>query len=178
MRQMMVGTRQGRGFRRRFGCSLLGVFLQVCCRFMSAAPLATGWDGHRKAEAEGGFRLPVVLEQRLCASNVLSRGLSEARMSSSGRLRWSLLRPSSPRYVKWSLFASRQDYPRLNDVDDLAKDPASACFPCSCPGICPSHEAIKQTNPDLQNIAPRLIDIYMYSQEAWSPRLLFRRPFP
>ena len=35
-----------------------------------------GWDGHRQAEAQGGFRLPVVSQQRLCADNVLSGGLS------------------------------------------------------------------------------------------------------
>ena len=28
------------------------------------------------------------------------------------------------------LIACQQDYPRLNDMDDLAKDPASACFLC------------------------------------------------
>ena len=76
-----------------------------------------------------------------------------------------------PRHVKWSLVPFRQDYHRLNDVDDLKKDPASACFFCSGPDFCPSHEAIKQTNPDLRDIAARNIDIY--SQEARSPRLLF-----
>ena len=47
-------------------------------------------------------------------------------------------------------------------------------FPsAACPDSCPSHEAIKQTDPDLQDIAARNIDIYLYSQEARSPRLSF-----
>ena len=50
-------------------------------------------------------------------------------------------------------------------------------FPfAACPDICPSHEAIKQMNPDLKDITPRHIDIYLYSQEARSPRLLFCWP--
>ena len=39
----------------------------------------------------------------------------------------------------------------------------------ACPDICPSHEAIKQTDPDLRDIAARKIDIYL--QKARSPRL-------
>ena len=46
----------------------------------------------------------------------------------------------------------------------------------ACPDICPSHEAIKQTDPDLRDIAARKIDIYL--QEARSPRLLFCWLFP
>ena len=55
-------------------------------------------------------------------------------------------------------------------MDDLAKAPGLGMHPfAACPDICPSHEAIKQTNPDLRNIAARKIDTY--SQEARSPRL-------
>ena len=48
-------------------------------------------------------------------------------------------------------------------------------FPfAACPDICPSHEAIKQRNSvSLQDIDARYIDIYLYSKEARSPRLLF-----
>ena len=73
MRRRYTSDR-GQGFRRRFGagsfgCSLLKVFsasllsVHVCRSF---DPLAAQ-DGtvHRQAEAQGGFRLPVVLEQRL-----------------------------------------------------------------------------------------------------------------
>ena len=70
--------------------------------------------------------------------------------------------------------AFQQDYPRLNDLDHLKKALAWACFVCSWPDICPSHEAIKQMNPvGLKDIDARNIDIYLYSQEARSPRLLF-----
>ena len=70
--------------------------------------------------------------------------------------------------------AFQQDYPRLNDLDHLKKALAWACFLCSWPDICPSHEAIKQMNPvGLKDIDARNIDIYLYSQEARSPRLLF-----
>ena len=49
----------------------------------------------------------------------------------------------------------------------------------ACPDICPSHEAIKQRNPvGLKDIDARNIDIYLYSQEARSPRLLFCWLFP
>ena len=53
-------------------------------------------------------------------------------------------------------------------------------FPfAACPDICPSHEAIKQKNPvGLKDIDARNIDIYLYSQEARSPRLLFCWLFP
>ena len=65
-------------------------------------------------------------------------------------------------------------------MDDLATDPASACFlllPVPCPDICPSHEAIKQTNPvSLQDIDARNIDIYL--QEARSPDCCFVGAFP
>ena len=61
---------------------------------------------------------------------------------------------------------------QLNDVDDLATDPASACYLLlPVPTFAQVHEAIKQANPDLKDIAPRHIDIYL--QEARSPRLLF-----
>ena len=48
-------------------------------------------------------------------------------------------------------------------------------FPsAACPDSCPSHEAIKQRNPvGLKDIDARNIDIYLYSQEARSPRLSF-----
>ena len=57
-------------------------------------------------------------------------------------------------------------------MDHLKKDPASACFLCSCPDMRPSHEAIKQGKPiTLKEVESDQIDIY--SQEARSPRLLF-----
>ena len=70
--------------------------------------------------------------------------------------------------------ACQQDHPdsRLNNVDDLATDPTSACFLLlPVPTFAQVHEAIKRKNPDLKNIAPRHIDIYL--QEARSPRLRF-----
>ena len=70
--------------------------------------------------------------------------------------------------------ACQQDHPdsRLNNVDDLATDPPSACILCSCPDICPSHEAIKQRKQNtLKDVDADQIDIYL--QEARSPRLSF-----
>ena len=55
-------------------------------------------------------------------------------------------------------------------MDDLKAEPASACFLLlPVPTFAQVHEAIKQTDPDLQDIAARKIDIYL--QEARSPRL-------
>ena len=80
--------------------------------------------------------------------------------------------------MKWSLVAFRQDYPRLNNVDHLKKDPASACFLCSCPDICSSHEAIKQQNSvSLENIDARNIDIYSKERHG-APDSLFCRLLP
>ena len=65
----------------------------------------------------------------LCRQRFVRRAF-RAR-SRSGRFRCPL-RPSSPHHVKWScrLIACQQDHPdsRLNNVDDLATDPPSACF--------------------------------------------------
>ena len=60
------------------------------------------------------------------------------------------------------------------------KSPGLGMFPfAACPDICPSHEAIKQQNSvSLQDIDARYIDIYLYSKEARSPRLLFCWRFP
>ena len=48
-------------------------------------------------------------------------------------------------------------------------------FPfAACPGICPSHEAIKQTKSNaLRDVDTDQIDVYLYSKEALSPRLPF-----
>ena len=150
-----------------FSCSLLGVFPQVRCQFMSAAPLAAK-DGTvtAKLRPKKKFRLPVVGAAPLCRQGFVRRAF-RARMSSSRRLKQSPLSTSSPRHVKWSSVAFQQDCPRLDDVDDLKTDPASACFPCSCPNICPNLEAIQQRNSvGLRDIDARNLDVY--SQEVRS----------
>ena len=64
-----VRSRAGEGLRG------LGVSLQVCCRFMSAAPLdLQDRTVTEKLRPKEDSHLPVVLEQRLCADNVSSRG--------------------------------------------------------------------------------------------------------
>ena len=62
---------------------------------------------------------------------------------------------------------------RNQDRVPLEESCALGCFLCSLSRHLPNHEAIKQTNPDFKDVAPRHIDIYLYSQEARSPRLLF-----
>ena len=55
----------------------------------------------------------------------------------------------------------------------LGESPGLGMFPsAACPDSCPSHEAIKQTNPvSLRDIDARHIYIYLRSKEARSPRL-------
>ena len=84
----------------------------------------------------------------LCRQRFVRRAF-RAR-SRSGRFRCPL-RPSSPHHVKWScrLIACQQDHSdsRLNNVDDLATDPPSACILCSCPDICPSSRGHQAEEP-------------------------------
>ena len=71
------GASGGGSGLRVFRLFLAGSVLQLRCQFMSAAPLATQ-DGTvtAKPRPKRVFRLPVVSQQRLCADNVLSGGLS------------------------------------------------------------------------------------------------------
>ena len=100
-------------------------------------------------------------------------------MSSSGRLRWSLLRPSGAARceVELVLIAFRLGPPAsLNDVDDLAKDPGLGMFPFAArPDICPSHEAIKQRKPiTLKDVEADQIDIYLRThKKRGAPDCLF-----
>ena len=131
-----------------------------------------GWDGHRQAEAQGGFRLPVVSQQRLCADNVLSGRLlgrgAGAGVSGvpSGHLR---------RTISSGVGDMSAGPPRLEtqQCGRLGERPGLGVLPLlpHVQTFSASHEAIKLTNPDLRDIAARNIDIYL--QEARSPRLFF-----
>ena len=66
------------------------------------------------------------MEQRLCADSVLLEGLSGQGRAGAGVL--GVLSGHLRR--RWRLIACQQDHPdsRLDNVDDLATDPPSACF--------------------------------------------------